>query len=434
MRDLVLLFGLIASVGFIFRYPFAGVLAWGWLSFMVPQTMSYGFLSSAPINFGIAILTLAIWLLSKERKGLPDDMLPRLMLLMVLWMLLNSYFAPHPEWSQPKFEVTMKTYPFIFLCLAMTNTKARIHALVLVLVISLTYFGGRGGLYTILSGGTYHMTAAGSIYIDNNQMALALVMGLPLLNYLRETSANRLVRMSCTGAIVMQMICILGSYSRGGLLALAGMATLFWFRSRRKLFFLIMAVIFVFGTLSLMPAAFFERMNTIKHAEQDDSFMTRVESWQVCFHYAVDHFPFGAGFNGTLFPEIFHSYFPAAKPIVAHSIYFQVLGDNGFPGLFLYLCTLWLSWRNARLVSRRCKSDSRLAWAARLASALEVGIFGYAIGGAALSVPYWDGFLTVQAMTSILREMTDPKRLARTVESPESQLRPLTSPGVGSVG
>lgn len=438
MRDLVLLCGLLAGFGVTLRFPFAGVIIWGWLSFMVPQMMVYGFLSGAPVNFGMAALTLGLWVVSKERKGWPGDALPPLMLLFIGWMLVNSYMAPHPEWSASKFDLTMKTYPLVLLCLAMCNTKARIQAIVWTLAISLGFFGVKGGAFTIATGGSFRVVGPGAIYTDNNQMALALVLALPLIYYLWESTENRLLRYGLAGAMALQTVSVIGSYSRGGMIALFAMLFMFWRRSQRKLLYLVLGVALVGGALSLMPPQFFERMNTIRDAGADQSFMERVTSWQVCLGYAVDHFPFGAGFNGTLHPEIFHHYFPDFTPFVAHSIYFQVLGDHGFPGLLIYLLINWTAWRNARIVSRRCRNQPSLAWAAKLASSLEVSLIGFYVGGAALSIPYWDGFLTVQALTSVLREMTDPKRrpLRQTTEKQMTEKpgrRMAEAPAAGAI-
>ena len=99
MRDVILLFGLVAGFGATLFYPFAGVIFWAWLSLMIPQSLAYGFLQAAPINFGIAGVVLGRCLLSRERKQWPSDALPILMVLFVIWMAINSAVAPYPEWS-----------------------------------------------------------------------------------------------------------------------------------------------------------------------------------------------------------------------------------------------------------------------------------------------------------------------------------------------
>jgi probable O-glycosylation ligase (exosortase A-associated) len=74
----------------------------------------------------------------------------------------------------------------------------------------------------------------------------------------------------------------------------------------------------------------------------------------------------------------------------AHSIYFQVLGEHGFVGLALFL-TFWaLVWGTAAGVKRRARGDPQTQWAAQLADMCQVSLVGYGVGGAFLSLAYFD--------------------------------------------
>ena len=112
---------------------------------------------------------------------------------------------------------------------------------------------------------------------------------------------------------------------------------------------------------TFMPPQFFGRMQTVQSASQDASFTGRVTAWKVAFDYAVDHFPFGAGFYGPQLPGIFNRYFPGEVAHAAHSIYFQVLGEHGFIGLFLYLLLLASAFiRCSRLI--KASQRAGLTW------------------------------------------------------------------------
>ena len=86
-----------------------------------------------------------------------------------------------------------------------------------------------------------------------------------------------------------------------------------------------------------MPEKFWNRMNTIQNTQPDASMHGRIVAWQVAYKYANDHFPFGAGFYAPQLASIFNSYFPMEETHAAHSIYFQVLGEQGYIGLTIYL-------------------------------------------------------------------------------------------------
>ena len=409
MRDIVLLSAILVFLGLAFRYPYAGALTWGWLTIMNPQMMVYGFAMGWPFNFTIALVTVAAWILSREKRHWPGDALPWLMLGMLAWMTFNSLFAVEPDWSWPLWNRTLKIYAFVFLCLAMIHNKARLHAMVWILVISIGFFGAKGGVFTILTGGANHVYGPDNTIIsDNNQLALAVVMTLPLVYYLYVHTLHRGLRFCIGLTIPLQIATVLGSYSRGGILALMVVLGFFWMRSKRKVLHLTVVAVLVGGAMLVMPPAFFERINSIDSTQTDASFQGRLTAWNVAYDYAVDHFPLGAGFAGPQRPQVYHTYFPDAETHAAHSIYFQVLGEHGFPALILYLIIAGLALRNTRIVVKRCKDLPEMAWAVDLATMLEVSLVGFYVGGAALSMAYYDGFLLLQAFTSILRSMTDP--------------------------
>src|SRR5262249_38902579 len=115
----------------------------------------------------------------------------------------------------------------------------------------------------------------------------------------------------------------------------------------------------------------------------------------------------GAGYRGMETKAIFDSYNPEAKVThgwAAHSIYFQVLADHGFAGLGLFGLMFVMAVLNCRLGRKACSTIGDLDWMAYLASMLEIGFIGYAVGGAALSVAYYDLFLVLIVVSSLLRD------------------------------
>src|SRR5690606_40380642 len=74
----------------------------------------------------------------------------------------------------------------------------------------------------------------------------------------------------------------------------------------------------------------------------------------------------------------------------AHSIYFQILGNHGFIGLFLFL-TLWIiTYREAGWLRKNANISPDTLWAAQLGAMAQVSLVGYAVGGAFLSLSYYD--------------------------------------------
>ncbi len=220
MRDIVLSLGMLFYVPMSYISPAAGLLAWEWVSLMSPQRLVYGFSRGLQLAGVVAAATLLGWLMSRERKRFPSDPLPWLLLLFFLWTTFNLLFVPFPDRAWHYWDRYMRTFVEVFVAFTLLNNRVRIHAMVWVLAISVGFFSIKGGVFTIVTGGHNHVLGApGTPLRDNNQLALTEVMILPLLYYLSRHSAVRFIRIGLLAAMALQSLAILGSYSRGGMVA-----------------------------------------------------------------------------------------------------------------------------------------------------------------------------------------------------------------------
>ena len=128
-------------------------------------------------------------------------------------------------------------------------------------------------------------------------------------------------------------------------------------------------------------------------------------AWKVAWGYATEHFPFGDGMAGAQLPSVFNHYFPTEETHAAHSIYFQVLGDNGFVGLALYLGILVTSFFYCSQIRRTTRGVDELHWAYELTGMIQLSLFVFCLGGAALSMAYYDVLFINVGLLSALRAM-----------------------------
>ncbi len=407
MREIVLILATVIFLPLCLRYPAAGLICWEWFSLMNPHRQIYGFAEGLQFNLLIAVATLAGWLLSSERKRWSPDLMPKLLLAFVLWTTLNSFFSVVPEVSWPIWDRTVRALTVVFLVFFLVTTKARVHGLIWIACISIGYYAIKGAIFTISTGGNYIvMGPQDSIMTDNNQLGLVIVTTIPLLHYLRLHSGFRALQVGLAFAIFLEIVAVLGTHSRGAVVALAAVLVVFLLSSRHKIVYVLVGTPLIVAALGLMPDSYFLRLDTIGQANQDSSFMGRVNAWYVAINIAADQFPFGAGFYVPQLPWVFHLYLPDEIARAAHSIYFQVLGEQGFVGLALYIGILVLAFRNAGLVMRQTRGRSELLWAYDLANSIRLAMVGFCVGGAALSLAYFDGFMLLIAVLSTLREMT----------------------------
>ena len=243
---------------------------------------------------------------------------------------------------------------------------------------------------------------AGSFIADNNALALAVIMAVPLFRYLQLQSQNRWVRRGCVAAMVLCVASAVGSQSRGAFLALLAMSMSLWIKGRNKALIGVIVLVAIPLVFAVMPEQWSDRMSTIETYGSDSSAMGRINAWWMAWNLAVSRFPIGGGF--TIYNSLVYQRF-APDPstvLVAHSIYFQILGEHGFMGLAIYLGIFGLAWRTGSAVLRNTKDSIDLGWARDLASMLQVSLIGYAVGGAFLSLAYYDFPYYVVAMLVVL--------------------------------
>ena len=390
MRDILITLIVFGSLPFIFKVPATGALMWVWISVMNPHTQGWGFATQLPFAMMIAVVTMASMLLSRTPKSLPMTPVSVLLLLFVLWMNVTTPFAllPGPSWVQ--WNKVMKIMLMSFVVMMLIRTQRDILRLVWVLVGSIGFYGVKGGIFTIRSGGTERVWGPEATFIgDNHALALALIITIPLMYYLQQNSENRWVRRGLSAAMVLSALAALGSYSRGGLLAIAAMCLFMWIKSGKKV--ALGALLCLLGPLLLafMPERWAERMDTINTFQEDSSAQGRLNAWQMAYNLARDRF-LGGGFEVSD-AGIFARYAPNPQAVhAAHSLYFQALGEHGFVGLAIYLALGWATWRTAAAIIRLSRGKPELAWALGLATMCQASMVGFAVGGAFLSLLYFD--------------------------------------------
>ena len=390
MRDGLLLLVYVPALLYAVRYTWAAVLLWTWVSLMNPHQLAYGFTSEAPLAALAAGAALVSLLYNHNRwRNLRQPVVLALVLLLC-WMGVTTATAFHPEESWLQLSKVLKIQLMALVAMVALRERKHIEWFVWANVLSIGFYGFKGGVFTIATGGEHHVWGPPNSFIEgNNELALALVMVLPLVNYLRLHSARFAWRAGMLLLMALCMVAVAGTQSRGALLAFCAMAAMLWLRSHHKIVTGLAVALASFGVLALMPAAWEQRMRSIQSYDADGSAMGRINAWWTTWHLANDRAT-GGGFD-IYTPEIFARYAPDPSDIkVAHSIYFSVLGEHGYVGLLLFLLVWWLALHLSGQIVRDAGPNSEHAWARDLALMCQVSLLGYAVGGAFLSLAYFD--------------------------------------------
>lgn len=420
MRDILITVIVFGSLPFILRRPFFGVMMWTWLGLMSPHRLAWGFSVNFPFALIVFITTVIAYAFSKEPKQVPGSREITVLVIMLVWMLLTTQFAWFPN---PAFEQWSKVWRIqlgILITLMLTNSAYRIHLLVWTIVVSLGFYGFKGGIWTILSGGANRVYGPdGSFIAGNNELGLALNMIVPLIWYL-ATRANRIwIRNGLYAGIFFTLVAIVGTHSRGALVGIVCMGTMFVLKSRHRVLPILIALLFMFLLPQIMPQEWWNRMSTITAPEgkRDESATNRIDAWNRAIAIADSNIV-GGGFRVLVYDN----------GVDAHSVYFQLLAEHGYIGLGLFLLMSVMTWMKASSIRRQVKGREELRWASDLAAMIQTSMVGYASSGAFLGLAYFDLYYILIALVVVLDKIVraapvgvranDPRRLV-------PQARPL---------
>src|SRR6185295_7624764 len=111
-----------------------------------------------------------------------------LMIVLWGWFTITTIFSWYPESAWFYYWRFSKIFLMTLLTISLVQDRARMRWLLLVIAASLGFYGVKGGIFVMATGGQYTVFGApeGTFISENNAFALALNMCLPLLWYLRK--------------------------------------------------------------------------------------------------------------------------------------------------------------------------------------------------------------------------------------------------------
>jgi probable O-glycosylation ligase (exosortase A-associated) len=388
MRDAVLALLIGGSLPVCFWRPDIGILIYAWIGLMNPHRFSWR-LENAPVGAAVALATLAGMAIKGEIRSIPMRVTTALLVLWVAYTTATTLNSGTPEaWIE--WNRFFRILVMSFAAMMLLQTRVRLERFIWICMASVAFFGVKGGIFSVLTRGQYRVWGPPGSFIEgNNELALAELMVLPLMLYFLRLAKKGWYKVAYYGAFFLNMISIIFSYSRGAFVAFAGLCVVLMARSRYRVQAFFMCLILGSAALALSPVEWRERMFSIKEYRVDESAMGRINAWSFAYNLARDR-PLGNGFR-TFTKDLFQVYAPNPTDVHdAHSIYFEVLAEQGFPGLAIFLGILFGTlWRLERMRARFGKDPER-RWIRDLAEMLQYSVVAYMLGGAFLGLAYFD--------------------------------------------
>lgn len=412
MLDLVFL----AFIGYILllglKRPFLWVLLYVYIDILAPQRIGYSIIASLPVSLIAFAAAFGGWLVLDRKEGGRFTVRQGLMLALLLYCWWTTGHADFPDDAATKWDWVWKALLFaIFLPFTLT-TRARIEALALMLVLTIATIVIGTGMKTILGGGGYQnlkffVNDNSGVY-ESSTLATVAIGLIPMIWWFTRHGTVFRPHWLVTGfAVALTFACLLvpiGTEARTGLLCIAALGVLLLRYTKRRLLFIMGAGVLGLTALPFLPQSYYERMATLAQPSGDESASTRVAVWQWTLDYVAEK-PFGGGFDAYRSNSFTYvmpvkqvdgntttvTYQPVEdKGRAFHSSFFELLGEQGWPGLAIWLALHALGlWQMERIYRRWKGAEAEAeAWIAPFAAALQMGAVVYLVGATFQGIGY----------------------------------------------
>jgi probable O-glycosylation ligase (exosortase A-associated) len=423
VRDLIVSGFILAFLPTSFRRPYIGLLLFTLLAYMRVQDLTWGFARYQRWSYYVAIITVGGYFLSTgQKKWMLQDVRNYVMILLGIWVGLSlmriGAFANAGEIS--RYVEYLKIIGVALFTTGVVKNRDYLRVLVWVIALSFGFYGVKNGIAMIVSGGSLIIwDGPGGMMADNNDFALALVMGFPLLLMLGLAERRKLMRRVMLATPPLTVMTIVATHSRGAFLALTCAILVVVWRSKNRVggiaVFCLLAVVGFFAA----PQSYKERLGTIKTYEQDASAMGRLAAWGVARNMIKAH-PFcGVGYDKFL--QNYRTYEPPAadggpatgQTHVAHNSYLQIWAECGTPALLLYLSLMALTYRDLWRIRRMARDRYYASWILSYTTMFEATFTGFVVGSFFLNRAGFDLFYHFVAIIAVFgviarKEMEDP--------------------------
>ena len=410
MRDLALVGFLAALVALGFRRPFFFVLAYAYVDIVSPQRLSYYLLNSIPVSMIVAGLAVVGWAVAEDKKGTRIPFRQWLILILLVYVYFTTQSADFPIEAKAKWDWTSRALIWAFFLPLVLRTRLKIEANLLVMILSASAIIIVGGIKTAISGGGYGELV---MFIDNNTglfesstISTVAIAIIPIILWLSRYGTiyppDWRVRVFSYALIFACLLIPVGTAARTGVVCIGVLVILMLMHTKRRILYLALVGLAGLAVIPLLPQSFTSRTATISGYQADESASTRLAIWAWTIDYANEH-PFGGGFeayrqnklkyqtvavqkDGSV--EVARTAEIEDKGRAYHSSYFEMLGEQGYPGLILFFLIHGISIFRMELLRRRYRKDEDQPWLSPLALSLQSAHIIYMVGSLFVGIAY----------------------------------------------
>jgi len=430
MRDSILLAAVTTASLFALRRPSFGLLTFAFLGFVGPQSYTWGFGRTFPFSQLVAVSTILGLFVSYERKTLA--ICRETLLLILLWGYfgVSTLSAFYPTEASEQFLLVSKVFLMILVATVVINTEEKLNTLIRVVGYSLGFYGFKGGLFAILSGGSLIVWGPEDTFLyANNSIGLGLAMNIPILLYLLRVEQASWLRWILRAALLLTYPAIICTYSRGAWLGMIMVTGMSLFKSRKRFVTMGLAgaviIALQIAVPRISPDRLQQRYDSLVNYEDDSSAQSRFWNWEFCKRVGLARPLSGGGFNlyrlesyANFYPE-FLTQWPG-KVWSCHSTWLTLFAEHGVPGFVIWFTLLIFCLISLRQIRAYGKSTGSL-YLSNFVDMVETSLVAYFVVGTFIDAAYFDIFYYFVAFIiiqkgMILRQKRDATGSFRPVE------------------
>ena len=403
MRDLFVSALIVGSLPTCFRRPFIGLLLFSLLAYMRIQDLTWGFARFQRWSFYVMIITLAGFILAGGARhpmlrDVRNWIMIGLMVFVGLSLVMNGTIDARGDIA--RYIEYLKIVGVAIFTTAVVKNRDYLRVLVWVIALSFGFFGVKNGIAGILSGGSLVIIQGpGGMLADNNDFALALCMGMPLLFHLGWAERRKLMRRTMLAMVPLTIISVMSTHSRGAFLAMTCSIFVLVWRTKSRVAGFATMILLAGAAFLAAPQSYKDRIATIGTYEEDQSARGRLDAWRVAGNMIVSNPVFGIGFDK--FTRNYRAYDTKTGPAagvpdtgihVAHNSYLQIWAECGTPAMMLYLLLIALSYIDLWKVRRMARERYHTSWILSYGTMFEASLTAFVVGSVFLNRAAFDLF------------------------------------------
>ncbi|WP_261344008.1 putative O-glycosylation ligase, exosortase A system-associated [Candidatus Uabimicrobium amorphum] len=379
-----------------FIVPFYGLCVYIWFAYIRAQewARNVGWFMSLRPSLLIALCIIMGCIIHKK-KIFRLHVISVLLMLFWFWISICHFNSINRFASGFWMDFMNKLMISGCLIIGLVNTKRKMMYIFIPFVLSIGFYSSKSGLFGIIHPGAKIAQGPGGMMKDNNSFAMAFNMILPFVFFAGRLYSFKVLKLGLTFLFYLSIFGVVFTYSRGGFLGLVAVVILLQLKAKRNIFILVFGALFI-GVIVFVsvPEAYKKRILTIFSSEEkrDKSAGSRLHFWKVAVIIANDNpiFGVGPGCFEVAYPRYDFSKGKFGKRKAVHSCYFQMLSNNGYPGLILFLLLIFTSLLTCIYIRWKVRKRRDLEWVTYCSNTFEVSIIAYCISGAFLSMAYAD--------------------------------------------